>query len=118
MELVNCSAQTPVSLNGCSLVYWDRYVYRNLSGTVQPWHFYLISHINGSLTAQADDHFWISFSRDHTASVSVECEAGPVGRISWYHLGGLNFTLLDGETYQVTAETVPGRNSEVSASGY
>jgi hypothetical protein len=113
VELANCGPTT-ASLDGCKLVYWDRYTYRNLSGNVTPHHSYLIANANGSMADQADDHFWISFSQDHTASVSIVCETGFLSRVSWYALGGYNFTLHEGELYEVTSEAVPARNSGVS----
>jgi hypothetical protein len=113
VELVNCSPDTAVSLEGCKLVYWDRYTYRNLSGTVTPWHFYLIANANGPLAESADDWFWISFSQENSASVSIICGSEAVGRVSWFRLGAYNFTRLDGETFLVTDGPVPGRNSSV-----
>lgn len=114
VELVNCG-EVAVSLAGCKLRYRDAYTYRNLSGVIPPWHFYLIANANGPAAAQADDLFWISFSQDHSASVTVECAAGAVDRVSWFALGGFNFTRLEGELLEVTLEEVPARNSAIDS---
>lgn len=113
VELFNCG-DVAFSLGGCKLVYLDQYTYRNLGGGVPAWSYYLLANAGGSNAGQADDLFWISFSRENAGSVSITCGGSVVERVSWNALGGYNFARLDYDTYRVTVAPIPARNSGVS----